>query len=57
MIRTLRTKFILTSILSIFVVFTGIFLLLFTFTKAQINRSLDMLTDTISSNDGAFPPH
>ena len=56
MIRTLRKKFILTSIISIFVVFTGIFLLLFAFTKVQINRSLDMLTDTISSNDGAFPP-
>ena len=55
MIGSLRKKFISISIVSILVVFSGIFFFLLIFTRMQTNRSLDLLTDTISSNDGIFP--
>ena len=55
MISSLRKKFIFISVISIFAVFSAIFLLLFLLTQAQMNRSLDTLTDTIASNDGSFP--
>lgn len=55
MIGSLRKKFISISIVCILVVFSGIFFFLLIFTRMQTNRSLDLLTDTISSNDGIFP--
>lgn len=55
MIGRLRKKFILISIISIFLVFSGIFFFLLVFTRMQTNRSLDMITDIIASNDGVFP--
>ena len=55
MIGSLRRKFISISMISIFIVFSCIFISLMVFTKIQTNRSIDMLVDTISSNDGVFP--
>lgn len=55
MIANLRKKFILTSAVSICVVFTGIFLLLVYFSNRQLDRTMDTLTDAISFNDGVFP--
>lgn len=55
MIRNLRRRFILISAASIFVVFFGIFLLILIFSRVQMNRTMDTLTDAISSNDGVFP--
>ena len=55
MIGSLRRKFISISMISIFIVFSCIFISLMVFTKIQTNRSVDMLVDTISSNDGVFP--
>lgn len=55
MIGILRRKFISISMISIFIVFSCIFISLMVFTKIQTNRSVDMLVDTISSNDGVFP--
>ena len=55
MIGSLRRKFISISMISIFIVFSCIFISLMVFTKIQTNRSVDMLVDTISSNDGIFP--
>lgn len=55
MIKALRKRFITICGLSILAVFTGIFILLWVFSRAQMNRTLDMLTDTISSNEGVFP--
>lgn len=55
MIASLRKKFILTSAVSICVVFTGIFLLLVYFSNRQLDRTMDTLTDAISFNDGVFP--
>lgn len=55
MIGGLRKKFIAISVASVLTVFAGIFLLLLMFTRAQMNRTLDMLTDAIASNDGVFP--
>ena len=54
MIGSLRRKFISISMISIFIVFSCIFISLMVFTKIQTNRSVDMLVDTISSNDGVF---
>ena len=56
MIRRIRTKFVVISGLSLLLVFSGIFLLLIFFSRAQINRTMDALTDAISSNGGEFPP-
>lgn len=55
MIGSLKRKFISISMISIFIVFSCIFISLMVFTKIQTNRSVDMLVDTISSNDGVFP--
>ena len=55
MIVSLQKKFILISALSIFVVFSGIFLVLVYFSNRQLDRTMDTLADAISSNDGVFP--
>ena len=55
MIGNLRKKFILISAISIFLVSSGIFFFLLIFTGMQINRSLDVIADTIASNNGVFP--
>lgn len=55
MIASLQKKFILTSAVSILVVFTGIFLLLVYFSSRQLDRTMDTLADAIASNDGVFP--
>ena len=55
MIKELRRKFIFISGISIFLVFVGIFVLISAFSRAQMDRTMDTLTDAISSNDGVFP--
>ena len=55
MIGSLRKKFISISIISIFLVFSGIFFFLLIFTRIQTNGSVDTIADTIASNDGVFP--
>ena len=55
MIGALRKKFIRISVASTLLVFTVILLLLFLLTRAQMNRTVDRLTDAIASNDGVFP--
>lgn len=55
MIGSLRRKFIRISAISIFLVFAGIFLLLFISAKVPMNRLMDELTDTIVANGGSFP--
>lgn len=55
MISSLRKRFISISMISVLVVFSGIFFFLLVFTRMQTNRSLDMLADAISSNNGTFP--
>ena len=55
MIASLQKRFILISAASIFVVFSGIFLVLVFFSNHQLDRTMDTLTDTISANDGVFP--
>lgn len=55
MIYRLRKKFILISAAAVGVVFALIFGLIYFMTSAQLNRTMDALTDVISSNDGAFP--
>ena len=55
MISSLRKKFIFISAVSVFAVFLGIFLLLTLFSAAQMNRTVDTLTDAIAANGGAFP--
>lgn len=55
MIGNLRKKFICISTISIFAVFSIILSLLLVLTRVQMNRTLDMLTDTIAENNGFFP--
>ena len=55
MINSLRKRFISISMISVLVVFSGLFFFMLVFTRMQTNRSLDMITDTIASNDGVFP--
>ncbi len=55
MITSIRKKFVMISAASVFLVFSGIFLLLLIFSKIQLNRSMDSLTDTISMNGGSLP--
>ena len=55
MIVSLQRKFILISAISIFVVFSGIFLVLVFFSNRQLDRTMDTLADAISFNDGVFP--
>ena len=55
MIVSLQRKFILISVASVLVVFSGIFLLLVLSSSAQMERTMDTLTDAIAANDGVFP--
>lgn len=55
MIASLQKKFILISAVSIFAVFSGIFLLLVFFSNHQLDRTMDTLADAISAGDGVFP--
>lgn len=55
MIYRLRKKFILISAAAVGVVFALIFGVIWFTTSAQLNRTMDMLTDVIAQNDGAFP--
>ena len=55
MINALRKKFIFTSVCSVVVVFSAIFLLLALFSFVQMEKVVDTLTDAIASNDGVFP--
>lgn len=61
MIGNLRKKFIFISTISIFAVFSIILSLLLVLTRVQMNRTLDMLTDTIAENNGfsrnSIPPN
>ncbi len=55
MIYRLRKKFILISAASILIVFTAIFSVMCLASFRQVNRTMDLLTDAIASNDGEFP--
>ena len=55
MIYKLRKKFILISACAVGFVFALIFGTIYFMTAAQLDRTMDLLTDVISSNDGAFP--
>lgn len=55
MIYQLRKKFILISAAAVGAVFALIFGLIYGMTSAQLNRTMDLLTDAIAGNDGAFP--
>lgn len=55
MIGSLRKKFISVSVISVLLVFSGIFFFLLVFTKIQTDRSLDVIADTIAANGGIFP--
>lgn len=55
MIYKLRKKFILISAATVGAVFAVIFGLIYFTTSAQLDRTMDMMTDMISSNDGVFP--
>lgn len=55
MIYRLRKKFILISATSILIVFTAIFSMMCLVSFLQLNRTMDLLTDAIASNDGEFP--
>ena len=55
MIYRLRKKFILISASSILIVFTAIFSVMCLVSFLQLNRTMDLLTDAIASNDGEFP--
>lgn len=54
MIYKLRKNFIKICILSFTAVFVILLISIFLVTTAQTNRSLDMLADVVSSNDGTF---
>ena len=55
MIDRLQKRFILISAVSVLVVFAGVFALLAVFGGAQVERTMDTLTDAIAANDGVFP--
>lgn len=55
MIYDLRKKFILISAVSVSIVFAVIFGVIYGVSSIQLNRTMDMFTDMISSNDGRFP--
>ncbi len=55
MIYQLRKKFILISACAVGFVFALIFGTIYFMTAAQLDRTMDLLTDVISSNDGVFP--
>lgn len=56
MIDSLRRKMIFVSAVSIAAVVFLIFLAIYITGVRQLNRTMDMLTDTISQNGGRFPP-
>ncbi len=55
MIYKLRRKFIQISTISIAIVFSAVFLIIYMASIGQLNRTVDTLTDAIASNDGFFP--
>ena len=55
MIYNLRKKFIIISAVSVSIVFTIIFGIIYFVSTSQLDRTMDMLTDAISDNDGKFP--
>lgn len=55
MIYSLRKKFILASMVSIMIVLTSIFTVMFIMSNLQLNHAMDELTDAIAANDGVFP--
>ena len=55
MIYNLRKKFIFISAASVLLVFLLIFLIICFVSASQLNGTMDMLTDVISSNGGVFP--
>ena len=55
MIYNLRKKFIIISAVSVSVVFAIIFGVIYFVSTRELNRTMDMLTEVISSNDGIFP--
>ena len=55
MIYKFEKNFIKICILSFTAVFVILLISIFLVTTAQTNRSLDMLADVVSSNDGTFP--
>lgn len=55
MIYSLRKKFILISAVSIVIVFSVIFAIIYVTSATQLNNTMDTLTDAIASNDGIFP--
>ena len=57
MIYNLRKKFILISAVSVSIVFVIIFGLIYMVSSMQLNRTMDMLTDALSANDGIFPKY
>lgn len=55
MIYHLQKKVIRICGVSVILVFTVIFLLIYSFGTRQLNETMDALTDRISDNDGRFP--
>ena len=55
MIYNLRKKFIIISAVSVSVVFAVIFGVIYFVSTTELNRTMDMLTEVISNNDGIFP--
>lgn len=55
MIYHLQKKVIRVCGISVLLVFSAIFLLIFSICKNQLNGTMDALTDRISENDGFFP--
>ena len=55
MIYNLRKKFIIISAVSVSVVFIIIFGIIYLVSTSQLNKTMDMLTDVISGNNGTFP--
>ena len=55
MIYHLQKKVIRICGISVFLVFSAIFALIFSIGKNQLNQAMDALTDRISENNGIFP--
>lgn len=55
MIYHLQKKVIRTCGISVALVFTAIFLLIYSFSTRQLNNTMDALADRISDNNGRFP--
>lgn len=55
MIYRLQKKVIRICGISVILVFTLIFFLIYSFSARQLNKTMDALTDRISDNDGRFP--